>query len=529
MNRIYRKLIAVTAVAGLFFAGCKSGSDAKNGASSRKVVRFGQANAGTGYDMQKSTSSGAASIADEVTESLLRFNDDNIEEPWLITDFPKVSNDGKVYSFELKKGVYFTDGTELKSSDVKYTFERMFNPKTGAKSTAYFNMIKGAKDMLAGKADSLAGFEIQDDYHFTITLDYAFAPFVKNIGTSYADIFPQKACEAAGENWGIGTNLIGTGPYKIAENDDVTKVVLVKNENYHGGEVNLDELDIIFFSSDQTKLIAYENGDIDLCDLSAALLSQYQKNYADQITAYYPLGTAFISLNLKSEHIKDINIRKAISLSINREELIKTVLNGAGIPATSYLNNNIPGHDSTLPVYEYNPQKAKELLAQAGYPNGLTISASVRQTSGALYTAIQGYLLEVGINLSLATVDNATWNSDRTAGKVPATDMIWNALYPDGDFQMYNYFYSKYSNARGVFYDNPEFDKALDAARASTDEKERAEFYRKADSLLSLEDYACIPLYYPQSQFIAKPWIKNYKVGNLIYHFWNIDVDVSKK
>lgn len=493
----------------------------------RKVLRYGQANSGEGLDMQKSTSSRSAAIADEVTESLLRFDDDNNEEPVLLTDFPSVSDDGLTYSFELKQGVHFTNGTELTSKDVKFTFERMFTPSTAAKSTAYFNMIQGAQDMLAGSATELSGFEIVDDYHFNITLEYPFAPFVKNIGTSYADIFPEDACTAAGENWGLGTDLIGTGPYKIEENDDTTQVVLVKNEDYHGGEVNLDELQFIFYDDDQTKLIAYENGDIDLADLNASLLSQYQANYADEITAYYPLGTAFISMNLNDQYLSDVNVRKAISLAINREELVDAVLNGAGIPATSYLNNGIPGHDDSLSVYEYNPEKAKELLAEAGYADGITITSEVRQSDQAVYSAIQGYLAEVGINMELNVVDNATYNSDRTAGKISLTGMTWNALYPDGDFQMYNYFYSSKSDAQGVFYHNDEFDKLLDDARKSTDEDARAEMYKEADKILSQDDYACIPLYYPQSQFIAKPYVKNYKVGNLIYHFWNADIDTA--
>ena len=493
----------------------------------RKVLRYGQANSGEGLDMQKSTSSRSAAIADEVTESLLRFDDDNNEEPVLLTDFPSVSDDGLTYSFELKQGVHFTNGTELTSKDVKFTFERMFTPSTAAKSTAYFNMIQGAQDMLAGSATELSGFEIVDDYHFNITLEYPFAPFVKNIGTSYADIFPEDACTAAGENWGLGTDLIGTGPYKIEENDDTTQVVLVKNEDYHGGEVNLDELQFIFYDDDQTKLIAYENGDIDLADLNASLLSQYQANYADEITAYYPLGTAFISMNLNDQYLSDVNVRKAISLAINREELVDAVLNGAGIPATSYLNNGIPGHDDSLSVYEYNPEKAKELLAEAGYADGITITSEVRQSDQAVYSAIQGYLAEVGINMELNVVDNATYNSDRTAGKIPLTGMTWHALDPDGDFQMYNYFYSSKSDAQGVFYHNDEFDKLLDDARKSTDEDARAEMYKEADKILSQDDYACIPLYYPQSQFIAKPYVKNYKVGNLIYHFWNADIDTA--
>ena len=545
MKKKFLTALVSAGVAALVLSGCGGGASESTKAAdqtdsavessaqtagedgARKVLRYGQANSGEGLDMQKSTSSRSAAIADEVTESLLRFDDENKEEPVLLTDFPSVSDDGLTYSFELKQGVHFTNGTELTSKDVKFTFERMFTPSTAAKSTAYFNMIQGAQDMLAGSATELSGFEIVDDYHFNITLEYPFAPFVKNIGTSYADIFPEDACTAAGENWGLGTDLIGTGPYKIEENDDTTQVVLVKNEDYHGGEVNLDELQFIFYDDDQTKLIAYENGDIDLADLNASLLSQYQANYADEITAYYPLGTAFISMNLNDQYLSDVNVRKAISLAINREELVDAVLNGAGIPATSYLNNGIPGHDDSLSVYEYNPEKAKELLAEAGYADGITITSEVRQSDQAVYSAIQGYLAEVGINMELDVVDNATYNSDRTAGKIPLTGMTWNALYPDGDFQMYNYFYSSKSDAQGVFYHNDEFDKLLDDARKSTDEDARAEMYKEADKILSQDDYACIPLYYPQSQFIAKPYVKNYKVGNLIYHFWNADIDTA--
>lgn len=503
-------------------------TETQNDDADLKVLNFGQANASSGLDMQTSTSSLSASIADSVTESLLRFNDNNEEEVVLLTDFPEISEDGTEYTFELKQGIYFTNGTELTSKDVKYTFERMFTPATGATSYGYFSMIKGAQAMLDGEATELEGFEIIDDYHFKITLDYAYAPFLKNIGTSYADIFPEDACTAAGDSWGVGTNLVGTGPYKIQSNDDTTEVVLVKNDNYHNGDVNLDEIHIKYYDDTSTKLLAYENGDIDLSDLPADLLNLYQTDYSDEITTYYPLGTAFISLNLNSDYLKDVNVRKAISLAINREELVSTILNGAGIPATSFLNREIPGHDDTLNVYEYNPEAAKQLLADAGYDN-IEITADVRQQDQTVFAAIQGYLAEVGITMNLNVVDSATWNDERTNGTVQLTGMTWNALYPDADFQMYNYFYSSKSDGKGVFYHNDAFDKLLDDARIETDESKRADLYKEADKILSLEDYACIPLYYPQSQFIAKPYVKNMAVGNLIYHLWNVDIDAQAK
>ena len=540
-------LVITTAIAGASIAGCgtrpetaSQDSSAQNSSDSSaaqtsqtgatessdyKVLRFGQALSGDGLDMQKSTSSTSASIADEVTESLLRFNDDNEEEVVLLTDFPEISEDGTVYSFELKEGVYFTDGTELTSEDVQFTFERMFKPETEAKSYSYFSMIKGADKVLSGEADTLEGFEVVDDYHFTITLDYAYAPFIENIGTSYADIFPKEATQAAGDNWGVGTNLIGTGPYVIQSNDDVSQVVLVKNENYHGGEVNLDEIDIIYYDDVTTKLLAYENGEIDLADLPADLLGQYQESYADQIHAYHPLGTNFISLNLQDEVLSDVNVRKAISLAINREELVETILNGAGIPATSYLNNQIPGHSDSNGVYEYDPEAAKALLAESGYEDGLVIDAEIRAADQTLYGAIQGYLAEVGITLNLNVVDNATWSSDRAAGSIDLTGITWNALYADADFQVYTYFYSDNSDGKSVFYHNDEFDKLLDDARSETDEAKRAELYEQADTILSLEDYAAIPLFYPQSQFIAKDYVKDFTVGNLIYHFWYVDIE----
>ena len=543
-SKLFRPLAAALALT-LLLAGCGSGNgpdadasgskapaapgeSASAGGDGRKVFRFGQAPYGDTLDMQVSTGSLSASIADEITESLLRFDDDNNEEPVLITDFPTVSEDGTVYSFELKQGVKFTNGTELTARDVKFTFERMFTPATGAKSFSYFSMIQGAKDMLDGKADQLSGFEIQDDYHFTITLEYPFAPFVKNLGTSYADIFPQDACTEAGADWGIDDNLIGTGPYKFQSNDPNTEAVLVKNEDYHGGEVKLDEIHVVYYSDTTTKLLAYENGDIDACDLLASQLGQYKDSYGDQITAYHPLGTCFLSLNLDVDALKDAKVRQAISLAIDREELVEYVLDGAGIPATTYLNPAIPGHDDSLPVYEYNVDKAKQLLAEAGYPDGLTIGGGkVRQQEETLATAVQGFLADAGIEYVFDVVDAATWSSDRTSGKLATTFITWNALYADADFQVYNYFYSANSGRQSVNYSNPAFDKLMDDARSDTDEAHRAELYKQADQILSHEDMACIPLYYPQSQFLAKPYVKDMKVGNLIYHLWNIDIDLE--
>ena len=153
----------------------------------------------------------------------------------------------------------------------------------------------------------------------------------------------------------------------------------------------------------------------------------------------------------------------------------------------------------------------------------------VRQSEQTLATAVQGFLLEAGIDLVFDVVDNATWTSERAGGKLPFTFISWNALYADGDFQMYNYFHSTRSGGMSVNYNNPEYDSLMDEARSVTDEAERTRLYTQADQILSHEDMVCVPLYYPQSQFLAKPYVKDMKVGNLIYHLWNIGIDPAAK
>lgn len=525
MKKMKKLAVAVLSLLLVVSLTACGGGDKKEG---EKVFRFGQSNPKVGLDMQTNTNSGASSVADNVVESLMRWNDDNEEECVLITDFPKASDDGLTYSFELKKGIKFSDGSDLTSEDVKYTFERMF--KIHGTSTYMYEMIKGAKALMNGEATELEGIKIEDDLHFSITLEYKFAPFIANMGMDYASIYPKEACEKAGDDWGKGTNLIGTGPYVIKENDEQTKVVMEPNKNYHGGTPNLDRLEIVYIDDNNTKMMEYEAGNIDMCDLNNSLLDQYQNSdIKDEITQITPLGTYFLSIKNTDPALSDKRVREAISLAINRDELCKTVLNGAAEPASSFLNPGVPGHDDKLKPYEYNIEKAKKLLAEAGATN-LEFTAKVRANDEKITTALQGYLAKAGIKMNVETIDSGVWADARSKGTLQATMIGWFPLYADADNQMYTYYYSENAIGKGVFYNNAEFDKLMDQARQTVDNDEkRAELYKKADHILSREDYGTIPLYYGKLQFVAKPYVKNAKLGNLIYHLYNIDIDLDKK
>lgn len=526
---------AVAAVAGLAgLAGCGASSTTTTAGSDgeqEKVLLFGQANGKAGLDLQRANDNLAASIADAVVDPLLRITEDLELVPALLKDIPTISDDGLTYTCELKDAK-FSDGTPVTAEDVKYTFERMFLPTTAAKSYSMYTAIKGAQAIVDGTSTTLdEGIIIEDDTHFQIVLEQPMAPLKWNLAICYAGIFPKDACEAAGENWGLGTDLIGSGPYKIVENDDTTKVVLEPNEYFYDGTPNLDRIEISYIDDVSTKMLSFKNGDIDYCDLDGTIYAEYKDDadVKDYINEYMLLGTNFVVLNLNVPALQDVRVRQALSLAINRQELVDTIENGSGIVATGFLNPNVPGYDDGAEEFAYDVEQAKALMAEAGNPE-VSLTCEVRAGDyQKLMVAIQAYWAEIGVTLDVQQVDSGVWSSDQAAGNIQVTNTNWSTLYPDADMQMYTFFYSTSAAKKSCYYNNAEFDALLDQARALTDDAERAELYKQADNILSRTDYACIPLFYPVKHFVARPWVENAKVGNLIFHFNDVDIDNSKR
>ncbi len=518
--------LAASGVAAMSLVGCGGSGD--DGGDKKKVFRFGQANAKEGLDMQKSTNSKSSSVIDHVVETPLRFTEDNELIPCMLKEVPTVESDGVTYKCELNEGMKWHDGTEVKASDIKYTFERMFDPATGAKSTYMYDMIKGAKEKLAGTATEIEGIVVEDDTHITFTLTEPFACFTKNIGINYASIYPEAGLKKAGDKWGTGTDIYGCGPYKLVSNDDSTEVTFEPFEDYYGDKAKLDKIVIKYIDDENTKMMSFKNGEIDMCDLNATLLKQYKgdADVKDLINQYGPLGVTFVNLNLKNKYLADKRVRQALSLAINRQELVDTVMNGAGTVASGWLNPKTPGFDDSAEAFPYDVDKAKALLKEAGV-DGISLTCGVRAADQPVMVAVQDYWKKIGVDLKVNVQDAAKWSADWAAGSLEITELSWHPLYADADNHMYTYFYSENAKGKSSFYNNPEFDKLMDEARKSTDEDKRVELYKKADDILTRQDYATLPLFYPKFQFVAKDYVKNAKVGNLIYHMRDIDVDTG--
>ena len=499
--------------------------------SSKKVLRFAQANMKMTLDEHVTNDANSYTLGDLVGESPCMWTEDNEEVPCFLTKMPEVSADGLTYTLTLKDSIPCHDGSKLTANDVKFSINRMLWPETKYKSLPMINMIEGAKDVIAGTTRDCTGVTVVDDTHVTIKLTQPYAPFTGIMGTSFFVIYPQSAVEAAGDQWGKGTNLIGSGPFKLTSNDDASALVFERFEDYHGTPAKIDELDIAYIDDNNTKMLNYVNGDLDLCDVAPALLKQYMNDdkVKDQLHEYNPMASYYIDYNLSKDNLKDVRVRQAISLAINRQELVDTVLSGAGEAASEYLSPKFPAHDPSLPVLAYDPEQAKSLLAQAGVASGLTIECGVKASEKDVAVAIQGYLEKVGITLNVETLDSGVYSDRWRQGELETTILSWNSRFPDGELALATFFQSDIAKNVGSFYNSPQFDALLAQARAEQDADKRNDLYRQADHLLCLEDWACCPLYYPKRYFAEKPYVTGMKIGATLFHFRDVDIDMSKK
>lgn len=505
------------------FSGCgqDSSSASNQGKSANQVLTLSLEDFES-LDPQVGTSSEVANVGREIYNSLLTYDTNNNLVPDLLAAMPTVSADGLKYSFELKPNIKFCDGEVLKSSDVKYTFERMLLPQTKACNGWFIDMIKGASDMENGKAAALSGFKIVDDTKFEITLEKPYSPFLQSIASVFVSIFPEKGCKTAGDNW--GKQPIGTGPFMVKSWNKGEDLILVKNP-YFNKPVKISEIDYKVISDDATTELEFKSGTIDEYDIPTEKYNGYKNDakYKNNVMVHSSLHTSYITFNNTNKYLKDARVREAISIAIDRDKLCKDVLNGTAEPAYTFLAPGMIGYDSNARI-EYNQAKAKELLKEAGYPNGFSINIYQTQNSKSrldLNTALQGMLEPIGVKLNIVQVDDASFIDMRNNGKITMYSCDWWADFDDPDNFLYSICYSQNSLRRSLMYSNKDLDNMLVEARSITDNAKRNELYKKADHKICEEDYAIAPLSHNLDIRVFSPNLKGYwipPVTGIIYY-----------
>lgn len=432
-----------------------------------------------------------------------------------------ISADGLVYTFHLRKGVKFHNGEELKADDVLFTFDRMLDPATKALNTDFLDMIAGAKDRMDGKADSVSGLKVIDDYTIQITLEQPFAPFLANIATPAGSIYNRKAATAAGEQFGLDPKLtIGTGPFVFDSWTLNDQMVLVANKNYFKGAPKLDGVIIKIVPDAETQRMLFETGELDVfdCDNARSQIPYFEgsEKWKNQMVSGPRVGLHYYCINEGIKPLEDVRVRKALQMAIDRETLLEKLFYGKGVLANGIMPVGLVGHNPELEKITYDPAKAKTLLVEAGYPNGFDMvisQISDRPASLKMNEAVQSMLGDVGIKVEIQQMDEASWFATRKEGKLPCYYTDWSADFNDPDNFMYTFFYENNSVARSFNYINKDVSDRLVGARAMTVPEERYAEYQALEKKIVVEDAAWIPLFSLDHLFVVQPRVKNFQVS----------------
>lgn len=416
----------------------------------------------------------------------------------------EISDDGCNYTFTLREGVQFSNGSPLTSSDVRYTMERLLTHPDSCNADIAAQ-IKGAKQLMNKETDHLEGFIILDDLHFVITLEKPFAAFLACLSMPGASILDETSTEAAGNSFGIDPKqTIGTGSY-IMESWEPTKgILLAANKTCWEGEPGSAGIDLRFISDSEQQRIMFENGELDILDLdnlgNSAEFFIHGDIYQDSLYAEQRIGITYIALNESIEPLNNVLVRKALQISLNRQMLLDAVYSGRGSLENGIYPHGLLGYNPDLPGIPYDPDTAKELLKQAGYPDGFDLNIHVKSSSTMwekeLMTMAASMWEKIGIRAEVEVISEAEFMKLRKRGELACYTAEWVADYDDPDNFIYTFFGNKRNTTyRSLCYPRDDIMERVREARSITDADARIAEYQELEKTIIQDEAAWIPLY----------------------------------
>nr|WP_273068798.1 ABC transporter substrate-binding protein [Thioclava marina] len=351
----------------------------------------------------------------------------------------EISEDGTTFTFKLRKGVKFHNGREMTAEDVKYSLDRVTTPATQSPGAGFFGSIKGYDAMADGSATSLEGVTVVDPYTVKIELSRPDATFLHVMALNFASVVPKEAVDEYGADF--GKHPVGTGAFKLADWTIGQKLVFEKNADYW--RPGVPYLDSITFEVGQEPIVALlrlQKGEVDVPGdgIPPAKFNEVMGNpdEAKQVVVGGQLHTGYITLNVEMAPFDKVEVRQAINMAINKDRIVQ-MINGRATPATQPLPPSMPGYTKDYAGYPFDPAKAKEMLAEAGLPDGFETELYVMNTdpNPRIAQAIQQDLAAIGVKADIKALAQANvieaGGTPKTAPMIWSGGMAWIADFPD--------------------------------------------------------------------------------------------------
>lgn len=470
----------------------------------------------------------------------------------------EISPDGLTYTFHLRNDVVFHDnpcfpggkGRKMKAEDVRYSLNRVLDPRTGSLGFDFYkNYVVGAKEFneevtkatsegREPKIKDAAGYIAVNDTTFQIKLTKPFAPFIYYTCLGFAYVIPKEAVEKYGKDF--FQNPVGTGPFVFEKWTPDLEINMKKNPNYWdrdaaGNQIPyLDGVKFRFIKDLSQQLLEFKNGNLDdsyripnelfktIVNEDKTLTPEYSKFIVQRKTS---LSTQYYGFLITSKTFEDPKVRQAFNYAIDREKILKYVLQGSATDPAIYgmVPPVMPNYNAKkIKGYSFDLPKAKELMSQAGYPDGKgfpVVTLNINEGGGRntqIAEAIQDMLKEIGVTVKLQLLQFAQHLDNIDAGRSDFYRLGWNADYPDPETFL-NLFYGKNvpANPKDVSpinsfrYKNPKFDELFEKAIATTDIAERNRLYEEAEQL-AVNDAVVLFIYYDEDWRLIQPYVRGY-------------------
>lgn len=480
---------------------------------------FGRGGDSVALDPAIVTDGESLKIGHQVFDSLLEYKEGVTEVQGALAESWEVTPDGLNYTFKLRQGVTFHDGTEFNADAVAFNFKRWDDPKSEYKfegdSFDYYDSMFGPDGSRVIKE-----IKVIDPYTIQFILNQPQAPFLQNLAMTCFGIASPKAIQEKKENF--KSDPVGTGPFVFKEwkrNDSIT---LEKNPTYwKEGLPKLSKVIVRSIPDNSARFNALQNGEIDLMeDLNPDDLSVLESNSALQKIERPSFNVAYLGFNLKQKPFDDVKVRQALNHAVNKQGIIEAFFAGQAKPAVNPMPPTLWGHNDSIQDYPYDLEKAKQLLAEAGYPDGLPeevtfyampVSRPYMPDGKKVAEAIQADFDKIGVKVKIESPEWATYLDDLKAGEKDDIYMLgWTGDNGDPD----NFIYTLLDkdaipgNNRS-FYVNEDLHTILVNAQKEVDQEKRSELYKEAQVIIK-EDAPWIPLVHSIPILAGKANLKGY-------------------
>lgn len=462
-------------------AGNKDNGDAKSGAGEGGTLKVLVGADATGFDPHFITNVPTANFHyQKIYETLVAFDEEMEIIPKLAKDWEQL--DDVTWEFYLNEGISFHDGEEFNAEAVKVTFDRLLDPATGSPQRDKVSMINEVK--------------VIDKYTVQLILDEPYAPILTILASQESSIMSPKSVLEAPES--LVDKPVGTGPFVFGSWESGNAITIVKNEDYWGELVKVDEVVFQVIPEDSTRIAMLETGEAHISDqVPSTELDRISNSENLNLTRTEGLAVEYIGFNVKKAPLDNKDLRLAISHAIEREAIITGIYNDVGTLANSTMSPNVFGYSSKIEPYPYDINKAKEHFEKSGVDpkTEISIVTSDRKERIDMAEVIESQLKGIGLNAKIQVLEYGAYIETVNNGEHDIFIGGWGNATGDGDYNQYNLFHTDSFGAPGnhFYYSKPEVDQLIEQGRVEVDADKRLEIYEQVQ-LIEMEDATYVPI-----------------------------------